>query len=282
MKSSTKLYIVATPIGNLKDITLRAIEVLKEVDVIAAEDTRTSKKLLQHYGIQKPMMALHEHNERSQVENILAKLGQGKNIALISDAGTPLISDPGAKMVASVRAEGYEVSPIPGPCAAVSALSVSGIENTRFCFEGFLPAKAQARIKALEVLKHESRTIIFYESPHRILETLNAISEVFSDRKIMLIKEITKIHESIVEGSAQEVVNWIQAEPGREKGEFVLLIESVADAAESVESDLHLRKCLHSLLPLLPTKQVVDLLSDIFSKKRNLIYKMALEYKDSM
>src|SRR5215208_3969204 len=196
------LYVVATPIGNLQDMSLRAIEILKQVDVILAEDTRHATKLLNHYSIQKPMISMHEFNENKKMHSILERVHEGKSVALISDAGTPLISDPGFPLVREARKQGINISPIPGPCAAIAALSAAGLPTDRFSFEGFLPAKSEARIDYLNQLKHEKRTLIFYEAPHRLMACLNAMAEVYGKHHhIVVARELTKKYESILDGS---------------------------------------------------------------------------------
>lgn len=222
------LYLVATPIGNLEDITLRALRILREADLIACEDTRHTRKLLDHYGIQKPTISYHEHNERERAEELVEKLLSGTSIALVSDAGTPLVSDPGYRLVARAVECGIAVDPIPGPSAALTALAASGLATDAFHFGGFLPPKAGQRRKTLQKLKTEPVTLIFYEAPHRALETLADIQEIFGVRRIVVARELTKIHQEFLRGTAEEVRRLAAARPL--KGEITLLVAK-ADAA---------------------------------------------------
>jgi 16S rRNA (cytidine1402-2'-O)-methyltransferase len=218
------LYLVSTPIGNLEDITLRALRILREeVALIACEDTRQSHKLLEHYQIRKTLVSYHDHNEVSRTAEILEALGRGDSVALISDAGTPLVSDPGYRVVTAAIQAGYSIIPVPGPSAALAALAASGLPTDEFRFIGFLPPKAAARKKLLEDLKHETATVIAYESPHRILETLEAISEAWGDRPLVLARELTKIHEEFLRGSAASIRQTL-AQRSSVKGEITLLI----------------------------------------------------------
>jgi len=220
---SGTLYIVATPIGNLEDITLRALRILREVDQIACEDTRQTRKLLDRHGIVKPMVSYHEHNEQARAEELLRELEAGKNIALVSDAGTPLIADPGYRLVAQARSHGVTVSPIPGASALVSALSASGLPTDSFFFGGFLPAKKTQRRKTLEAMKNYPATLVFYEAPHRILEALEDIAEVLGPRRVTLGRELTKIHEEFIEGAVAELREALAERPSI-KGEITLMI----------------------------------------------------------
>lgn len=220
------LYIVATPLGNLQDMSFRAVSILKDVDRIASEDTRHSLPLLRHFSIQKPLISLHEHNERTRATSLLEFLKNGESIALISDAGTPLISDPGAHLVQMVREAGIQVVPIPGPCAAIAALSASGLPTDRFVFEGFLPVKGKVRRDRLDALKNETRTIIFYEAPHRIADLLEDMETTFGkDRECVLARELTKIYETIHAAPLTELQKWIKEDRYRERGEIVLLVK---------------------------------------------------------
>ncbi len=218
------LYIVSTPIGNLKDITLRALEVLKDVDVIAAEDTRHTKILLEAYGIVKPLVSFFEHNQTRKTKDIIALLKEGKKVALVSDAGTPGISDPGYPLIEAVLAEGVPLEVIPGPCAAITALTASGMPAHRFSFEGFLPVKAGARRKQLATLKDQNGTTIFYESPHRLLKTLEDIEGVLPEADVACARELTKKFQEVKRGSAKELREHFTAHPP--KGEFVILINA--------------------------------------------------------
>ena len=231
---SAHLYIVSTPIGNLEDITLRALRVLREADLIACEDTRHTRKLLAHFGIDRPAISYHEHNEDARARELVAKLEGGETIVLVSDAGTPLVSDPGYRLVRAAIEAGITVSPIPGPSAALAALAVSGLPTDSFRFCGFLPVKSAQRRRLLEDLKHEKATLIFYEAPHRILEALGDVAAVLGTRRVAAARELTKAHEEILRGSAAEVRETLAARPSI-KGEFTLLIEKSAGVVESDE-----------------------------------------------
>lgn len=217
------LYIVATPIGNLEDITYRAVRILRTADVIACEDTRQTRKLLDHYGIAKPLVSYHEHNERERAEELMRELEAGRTVALVSDAGTPLIADPGYRIVQQARAAGMAVSPIPGPSAIIAALSASGLPTDSFEFHGFFPPKRTQRRRLLEDLKSSSSTLIFYEAPHRVLETLDDVAELLDNRPVVVARELTKIHEEFIGGSAPEIRTALQARTGI-KGEFTVMI----------------------------------------------------------
>ncbi len=215
-----KIYVVATPIGNMKDITLRAIDVLKEVDLILCEDTRRTRPLLTHYGISNELLSYNEHNERERIPKIIELLESGHDIALVSDAGTPGISDPGYRLVREARIRGVNVVPVPGPSAVIAALSVSGLPTDRFVFEGFLPRKKNRRLKRLEFLKNEDRTIIIYESVHRIERTLHEILDIMGDREVALCRELTKLHEEVKFGKLSEILSC----EIKKKGEFVIVL----------------------------------------------------------
>ena len=220
-----RLWVVATPIGNLDDLSPRAQETLRRAALIAAEDTRHSAPLLARYGISTRLVALHEHNERDEAERLVARLQSGEDIALISDAGTPLVSDPGFRLVRAARAAGIPVSPVPGACAAIAALSVAGLPSDRFVFEGFLPAKSGARRERLAELAGEARTLVFYESSHRVRECLDDMAAVFGpERPAVLARELTKLFETVLDGTLAELVARVAADPNQERGEFVLLI----------------------------------------------------------
>jgi 16S rRNA (cytidine1402-2'-O)-methyltransferase len=273
------LYIVATPIGNLQDITLRAIEVLKAVNLIVAEDTRHSQSLLAAFSISTKAIALHEHNERDRVAKVLEHLKLGESIALISDAGTPLISDPGYYLVREARAAGIQVVPVPGACAAIAALSASGLPTDRFTFEGFLPAKSGARQQRLEALLNESRTLIFYEAPHRILDLLEDMQKIWGEaRHVVLARELTKRFETILSGSLREVLLLVQADANQQRGEMVVIAEGAQ--AISAEIQVEMEKTLAVLLEELPLKQAVDLTVKITGQKKNDIYEAALRLKN--
>lgn len=225
-KKTPCLYVVATPIGNLDDMTGRGRHILHQVDVIAAEDTRTTKKLLQHLGISNALLSLHEHNEQARSQQLIRLMQQGQQVALVSDAGTPLISDPGFTLVREVRAAGFDVLPIPGASAVISALSVSGLATDRFYFVGFAPAKAQARKKLLESLRHQTATLVFYESPHRVLATLEAMQEAFgAERQVCLAREMTKCYETYIHAQLADLIAKVKADANQQRGELVLVVE---------------------------------------------------------
>jgi 16S rRNA (cytidine1402-2'-O)-methyltransferase len=271
------LYIVATPIGNLSDISLRAIEILKSVDIIAAEDTRHSARLLRHIDVQNKLIAFHEHNESDRTESLINSLLSGQSVALISDAGTPLLSDPGYQLVKRAKAVGIQVSPIPGACAIIAALSVAGLPSDRFCFEGFLPYKQSARISVLTELLNEPRTLIFYESPHRILDALNDIQSVLGGQRFVVIaRELTKTFETVHGDEVAKLIDWMQADTNQQLGEFVLLIKGAEKSHDNV-NDL---KVLKILLEELPVKQAVNLAVKITGAKKNELYDLAIKYKN--
>jgi 16S rRNA (cytidine1402-2'-O)-methyltransferase len=270
------LYVVATPIGNLQDITLRALETLKTVDVIAAEDTRHSAQLLGHFGIQTKLTALHEHNERSAGQKLVDLLHAGQSIALISDAGTPAISDPGALLVNMAREADIKVVPIPGANAAITALSASGILMPRFLFIGFMPAKSGHRKQVLETLRDVPVTLVFYEAPHRVLESVADLVEILGgERNITFARELTKTFETIHTCGLDEALSWLQNNPNQQRGEFVLLVEGAPVAEErAVSADA--QRILETLLAELPLKQAVKLAADISGTKKNALYDLAL------
>ncbi len=269
------LYIVATPIGNLDDITLRAIDTLKKVDLIAAEDTRHSGLLLQHLGIKAKLFALHDHNEQAKADHVIEKLQQGLSIALISDAGTPLINDPGYHLVKACRERNIKVVPIPGACAAIAALSVAGLPSDKFSYEGFLPAKTKARQDALSLLVDESRTMIFYESTHRLFDTLADMQTIFGDNKqIVLAKELTKTWETIVSLPVCQLLEWLKADSNRQKGEFVLIVEGHTKTDKAIDSAvINTLKLLQKELPL---KKAASLTAEIYGLKKNQLYQIGL------
>lgn len=271
------LYIVATPIGNLGDISARALEVLQRVDRIAAEDTRHSAALLRHFAISTPMFALHEHNERQKAQAVLELLQQGESLALISDAGTPLISDPGYFLVREAHRAGLKVVPVPGPSALIAALSVSGLATDRFCFEGFLPARAGARCKALEALAQEPRTLAFYESPHRIEESLADMAATLgSGRPATLARELTKTFETIRHATLGELAAWVATDPNQRRGEFVLLVEGAPKAEEGEGPAPEACRIAEILMQELPLKQAAALAATISGEKKNALYKYLL------
>lgn len=276
------LYIVATPIGNLGDISRRALETLEKVDIICAEDTRNSRKLLTHYGIKGDLQAVHDHNEQNKISQIKEWLSAGKNIALVSDAGTPLISDPGYHLVNQLGNE-FSIEPIPGASAIITALSVAGLPTDRFTFEGFLPAKSVGRNKALKENLRETRTQVYYESSHRIVATIEAMHTIFGDlRKVVLARELTKLYEQVFRGTLAELQGWISADPMHQKGEFVLMLDgcekqSETDAIESSAEEL-LKIFLDEQLPV---KQAAALTAKITGKKKNELYRQAMAIKSS-
>lgn len=280
IKPST-LYIVATPIGNLGDITLRAIETLKNVDLIAAEDTRHSGLLLQHFAIEGRLYPLHDHNEQQKTEALIEKLKSGLSIALISDAGTPLINDPGYHLVKACYQNQITVVPVPGACAAITALSVSGLPTDRFCYEGFLPAKSKARIDLLTQLKQEPRTVVFYESTHRILDSLQDMLNVYGPEKIVVLaKELTKSWETIMHSPLKDLIEWLKADDNRRKGEFVLIVEGY-DKVNEQEIDPDAIKLLYRLQQEIPLKKAAGIVAEIYGLKKNQLYQLGLEQKTS-
>ena len=271
------LYVVATPIGNLQDITLRALEVLKQVDVVAAEDTRVTSRLFRHFQIPATTMVLREHTEKRNAEKIVALLQQGKSVALVSDAGTPGISDPGAIAVSRVRQAGYRVVPVPGANAAVSALSVSGSQAPHFLYYGFLPSKTSARRRELENLKSLPFLLIFYEAPHRILESIADMQAVFGgERGVTIARELTKLFEDIYSGTLGTSLEWLGEDKNRQKGEFVVLV-SGAGARHATLNDV--TRLLTILLHELPLKQAVKLASQISGANRKTLYAAALQIR---
>lgn len=268
-----QLYVVATPIGNLNDITFRALEVLKQVDLIAAEDTRHSKVLLNHFGIMKPMLSLHDHNEEARITELLQVLGEGQSVALISDAGTPLISDPGFRLVRAVRQAGVEVCPIPGACAAVSALCASGLPSDRFLFVGFAPAKSQARKRFLEALVAREETLIFYESPKRVVEFLEDAIEVMGpQRDACLAKELTKMFERFISGSLADVHREMLS-PTLQRGEFVVMIAGAAAVSQDTMCPTQdVMQALRTTARYLPPKQACALVAELFGTDKKQLY----------
>lgn len=273
------LYVVATPIGNLGDMSPRAIDTLRRVDLIAAEDTRHSKKLLVHFAIDTPMIAFHEHNERDRSSEILSQLQAGRQIALISDAGTPLISDPGYHLVRQLHDAGICVIPIPGPSAMIAALCVAGLPTDRFIFEGFLPSKAVAREKYLVDLARETRTLVFYESPHRLLETLRAMLQFFGDgRRMTMARELTKTFETIRQDTIANMVSWVEANPEQQKGECVLIVAgAVQQPSERYEVDSD--KLLLTLLTCMSVKDAAHHAAQLTGQGKNELYQRALQFK---
>ena len=270
------LYPVATPIGNLRDITLRALDVLAAVDCVAAEDTRVSGGLLRHYGIQSKLIALHAHNERSQAARIIDLLRQGRSVALISDAGTPGMSDPGALVVAAVRDAGFAIVPIPGASAVTALVSVAGWAVAPFTFVGFLPARPAARRAELLRLADAPQAFVFYEAPHRIVELLDDLAACFGgERRITLGRELTKRFESIHESTLAEAVQWTAGDPDRQRGEFVLIVEGAHVKAEDSLTPVD-RKTFELLLAELPASRAAKLAADLTGKPRASFYQIAL------
>ncbi|MGB0545001.1 MAG: 16S rRNA (cytidine(1402)-2'-O)-methyltransferase [Candidatus Pseudothioglobus sp.] len=270
------LYIVATPIGNLSDITIRAVEILKKVDAVLAEDTRHTKKLFDHYEIESPLVAFHEHNENEKVDYILAQIGSGKSLALVSDAGTPLISDPGYNLVLEAKKNGISVVPIPGPSALIAALSSSGIESNNFTFFGFLPSKQSARLRLLKTKKSLNETIVFYESPKRILAALMDMLEVFGEkRQVCLAKEITKSFETILNDNLVNLIEYLTSDSSHQKGEFVIII-SPANKVDLDEAQVQLEKILPILCAEMGASQAAKLAAKITGIDKKHCYKRAI------
>ncbi|WP_178863238.1 16S rRNA (cytidine(1402)-2'-O)-methyltransferase [Thiomicrorhabdus cannonii] len=278
--SKATLYIVATPIGNLKDITYRAVEVLGAVDWIAAEDTRHTQRLLQALGVNKPLLSLHDHNEQARSQQLLEKLQAGESGALVSDAGTPLINDPGFHLVKLLRQQGVKVVPIPGPSAVITALCAAGLPTDRFSYEGFLPAKKQRRLQVLQTLKNDTRTLVFYESPHRLTESLQAMLEVFGgERQMVAAREMTKTYEQFVSGSVAEVVAYFESHADKVRGEFVLMVmgDVVAEAVCEDEHDALIGALLKQQLPV---KQITDIVVELSGQKKKAVYNRVLALKE--
>ncbi|HAU92335.1 MAG: 16S rRNA (cytidine(1402)-2'-O)-methyltransferase [Alteromonas oceani] len=273
--TAATLYIVPTPIGNLQDITQRAIDVLGAVDWIAAEDTRHSQKLLQHFSIQAKTLSLHDHNEEKRTQMLCNKLLGGESVALISDAGTPLISDPGFVLVRACRANDINVVALPGPCAAITALSASGLATDRFIFEGFLPVKNQARMNVLATLLDRTCTSVFYEAPRRILDTVNDIKTALGpDRHLVLAKELTKTFETYVSDTPDGIIAWLEADAVHQKGEFVLMVAGAPPASDELPSEaMALLKRLKQDLPL---KKAAAIVADHYQLKKNALYQAGL------
>lgn len=278
MTEAGKLYIVATPIGNLADISQRALDTLNEVDLIAAEDTRHSGKLLSHYGVKTRMFALHDHNEKQKAQYLVDEVKSGKSIALISDAGTPLISDPGYSLVNVARENGVDVHPIPGASAVITALSAAGLPTDKFLFAGFLPVKQQARINELEKYKNAEFTTVFYESPRRIIDTLKYIEAHLSeDREVVLAKELTKHFESFTKGAPQTIIDWLQDDKDRQQGEMVLILSpNKQEQGISPEAEILMK----TLMEELPTKKAAAITAQIHGLKKNELYKLALTWQE--
>lgn len=279
LAKTPSLYVVATPLGNLHDMGLRALAVLGAVNAIAAEDTRHSQRLLEAFGIKTRLVALHEHNEQVAVGQVIKMLEAGQHVALITDAGTPAVSDPGAKAVARVQEAGFPVVPVPGACAAIAALSAAGLPSDRFIFEGFLPARSSARRDRLQQLASEPRTLMFYEAPHRIVECLDdMVAVIGGERRVVLARELTKTFETVRQYSLTEMLAWVKADPDQQRGEIVLVLEGMPDMA--VEQDwTEADRILGILLAELPVKQAAALAASITGHKKNALYERALILK---
>ncbi|QAU33201.1 16S rRNA (cytidine(1402)-2'-O)-methyltransferase [Janthinobacterium sp. 17J80-10] len=274
------LYVVATPIGNVGDISLRALNVLALADAVACEDTRNTAQLLARYGLSKTLLAAHEHNEREIADKLIVRLQAGQRIALVSDAGTPAVSDPGARIVDAVRAAGLRVMPLPGASAVLAALAASGLVNDRFHFIGFLPAKAKQRDTVLESLRHETATVVLYEAPHRIVDTVTALAAIFGPaRQVVLARELTKLFEEIHRCPLGQALAWLDADSHRQKGEFVLLLEGAPHAPE--EGAAEAERILKILLAECPVKQAAALAAQITGQKKNALYERALQLKEA-
>lgn len=275
---SATLYIVATPIGNVTDISLRALHLLSLADAVACEDTRNTAHLLTRFGLNKPLIAAHQHNEREVAQTLIARLHAGERIALVSDAGTPAVSDPGARIVDAVRAAGLRVLPLPGPSAAITAISASGLLNDQFYFVGFLPAKAKQRENMLHSLRGVTATMVFYEAPHRILDCATALAAAFEPtRQVVFARELTKLFEEIHRCPLSEAESWIRFDAHREKGEFVVLLEGATEAQDA--EDVEAERILNILLAECSVKQAANLTAQITGRKKNALYERALQLK---
>lgn len=271
------LYVVATPIGNLGDMVPRAVETLQTVALIAAEDTRHSSRLLSHFDIKTPCIAYHDHSDEQRTEQLIARMHAGDSIALISDAGTPLVSDPGYRLVRSARQAGIQVVPIPGACAMIAALSAAGLPSDRFAFEGFLPAKQVARCTQLQNLAADPRTLIFYEAPHRILETLQDMAQVFGpEREVVMARELTKTFETIKGNKVADLAAWVAADTNQQRGEIVLLVHGAPKPENEAmtPAQMHTMKVL---LEELPVKQAASIGAKLTGLKKNFLYDWALQ-----
>jgi len=273
MTSAGILHVVATPIGNLGDLTPRAQETLRSVAAICAEDTRRTGQLLAHFGIERPMIALHDHNEDALAQRIVARLQGGDSLALVSDAGTPLVSDPGFRVVRAARAAGLKVSPVPGACAAIAALSVAGLPSDRFVFEGFLPAKASGRRERLARLAGEARTLVFYESSHRIAESLADMAAAFGpDRPAVIARELTKLFETVIDGNLAGVLAQVEADDNQRKGEFVVMVQGAGEEAEAGARLAEGRRLYAKLGEHLPPSTAAKLAAELSGAPRKALY----------
>ncbi|MFT6287188.1 MAG: 16S rRNA (cytidine1402-2'-O)-methyltransferase [Alcanivorax sp.] len=273
------LYIVATPIGNLGDISHRAVEVLRSADLIAAEDTRHSRHLLQHFAIDTPIFAYHEHSDDRAQQRILSVLGEGGTVALVSDAGTPLISDPGFKLVRQAQDEGFKVVPIPGACAAIAALSVAGLATDRFLYEGFLPAKAMQRESRLTALAQQTATLVFYEAPHRVIDALGAMVEILgANREAVLAREITKAFETIRRGTLAELQAFVAADPNQRRGEIVIVVAGGAKVEAVLDAGLE--RLLLQLADEMPGKRAAAIVAEFSGLRKNQLYDFLLAQRN--
>ena len=276
-EESPALYVVPTPLGNLSDMTPRGIEVLRQVGWIACEDTRHSAPLLRHFGIEARLLAAHEHNEESAAQQIVSRLNAGESVALISDAGTPAVSDPGARIVARVREAGYRIVPLPGPCAAITALSASGLTEPHFLFYGFLPAKAKQREDALRELAALPYTLVFYEAPHRVVDTVDALLAILGPaRTLVLARELTKLFETIHACPLGEAPEWLREDANRQRGEFVLMVSGAPPSVDEGDAERVLQLLLDEGLPV---KQAARLAHGITGVAKNTLYDLALRLK---
>ena len=270
------LYVVATPIGNLGDLSPRALKVLDGVDLVAAEDTRVTGALLAHFGVRKKMLSLHEHNEADAARDVLDQLRKDRSVALVSDAGTPLVSDPGFSLVREARAIGIPVVAVPGPSALLAALSVAGLPTDRFVFEGFLPAREEARRHRLQELAAETRTVILYESTHRIVDTVQALARLLGpERRVCLARELTKLYEESHTAAARDLPAWLRADENRARGEFVLVIEGAPEAADASSFDA--QTLLRALLSELPAARAAKVAATLTGRPKRELYEMALQ-----
>jgi 16S rRNA (cytidine1402-2'-O)-methyltransferase len=273
------LYVVATPLGNLRDITLRALDVLRAADLVAAEDTRVSRRLLSHYEIQKQVIALHEHNEAAAASHVIERLARGEAVAYVTDAGTPGISDPGVRLVRLVRDSGWQVVPIPGPSALTAALSAAGVDASQFAFYGFLPSRAGLRQKVLAGAAGVACTAVFYEAPHRLAATLHDMVQAFGPkREIVIARELTKMFESWHRCTLDEAPAWVEADATRSKGELVLIVGPQEKASET-SAEAQAERVLELLMAEMPLSRAVALASEITHRSRNALYQRALELK---
>ncbi len=277
---ASALYVVATPIGNVGDISLRALHVLGKVDAIACEDTRNTVHLLTRYGLSKPLLAAHQHNERQIAEQIIVRLQKGERIALVSDAGTPAISDPGARIVDAVRNAGLRVIPLPGACAAITAISASGLLNDQFYFVGFLPNKTQQRNTLLASLRSIAATLVFYEAPQRIAACIESLVGIFEgERQIVIAREVSKLFEEIHRCSLSKAASWLDHHAHSEKGEFVVLLEGAPNFTDTHADEVEAKRVLNILLAACSVKQAASLAAEITGQKKNALYAMALKMK---